>query len=110
MEILDLAALQDEPHAIPALMRALVDQARARGAAKVRLQVVNEELKRRLGAWAAGARREGGWGHGHARFGIGAEDLATWSPTPFDGDHGFCQRPAPIRRGRAPDGAESLRT
>jgi hypothetical protein len=30
LEILDLVALQDEPHAIPALMRALVDQARPR--------------------------------------------------------------------------------
>jgi hypothetical protein len=100
LEILDLVALQDEPHAIPALMRALVDQARARGAAKVRLQVVNEELTRRLGAWAIGARHEGGWGHGHVHFREGAEDLGGWSPTPFDGDHGFCQRPAPKRRRR----------
>ena len=113
LEILDLVALQDEPHAIPALMRALVDQARACGAAKVRLQVVNEELKRRLGVWALGARHEGGWGHGHMRLcaeaGAGAEDLATWSPTPFDGDHGFCQRPAPNRRRRAADDS-GLRT
>jgi hypothetical protein len=110
LEILDLVALQDEPHAIPALMRALMDQARARGAAKVRLQVVNEELKRRLGAWALGARHEGGWGHGHIRFREEADpgDLATWSPTPFDGDHGVCQRPAPTRRGR-PAGAADLR-
>lgn len=97
LEILDLVALQDEPHAIPALMRALVDVARERGAAKVRLQVVNEELKRRLGPWALGARREGGWGHGHIRFRAGGESLQTWSPTPFDGDHAFCQRPAPLR-------------
>jgi hypothetical protein len=108
LEILDLVALQDEPHAIPALMRALVDQARARGAAKVRLQVVNEEMKRRLGVWALGARHEGGWGHGHVRFRDGAEDLATWSPTPFDGDYGFCQRPAPKKPGR-PSGAARLR-
>ncbi|QTC91103.1 N-acetyltransferase [Brevundimonas goettingensis] len=107
LEVLDLVALEDEPHAIPALMRALMDQARTRGAAKVRLQVVNEELKRRLGAWALGARHEGGWGHGHLRFRNGADagDLATWSPTPFDGDHGVCQRPAP-RRQRATTGAD----
>ena len=111
LEILDLVALEDEPHAIPALMRALVDQARARGAAKVRLQVVNEELKRRLGPWALGARHEGGWGHGHVRFReeAGAGDLATWSPTPFDGDHGFCQRSAPRPRGRTAAGL-GLRT
>jgi len=111
LEILDLVALEDEPHAIPALMRALVDQARARGAAKVRLQVVNEELKRRLGPWALGARHEGGWGHGHVRFReeAGAGDLATWSPTPFDGDHGFCQRSAPRPRGRTAAGPD-LRT
>lgn len=98
LEVLDLVALQDEPHAIPALMRGLVDLARARGAAKVRLQVVNEELKRRLGPWALAARREGGWGHGHIRFRDSGEILQNWSPTPFDGDHAFCQRPAPVRR------------
>lgn len=98
LEILDLVALQDEPHAIPALMRGLADLARARGAAKVRLQVVNEELKRRLGPWALAARREGGWGHGHIRFSAGGEGLQTWSPTPFDGDHAFCQRPPPVQR------------
>lgn len=98
LEILDLVALQDEPHAIQSLMRALVDLARARGAAKVRLQVVNEELKRRMGPWALAARREGGWGHGHIRLRPGGESLQTWSPTPFDGDHAFCQRPAPVRR------------
>ena len=97
LEILDLVALQDEPHAIPALMRGLIDLARARGAAKVRLQVVNEELKRRLGPWALAARREGGWGHGHIHFRDGGEALQNWSPTPFDGDHAFCQRPAPVR-------------
>ena len=108
LEILDLVALEDEPHAIPALMRALMDQARIRGAAKVRLQVVNEELKRRLGAWALGARQEGGWGHGHIRFrgDAGSGDLATWSPTPFDGDHGFCQRPAPRRGARRAAGGD----
>ncbi|CAN5293587.1 hypothetical protein BH10PSE2_BH10PSE2_22500 [soil metagenome] len=97
LEIVDLIALDDQPRAIPALMRGLMDAGRTAGAAKVRLQVVNEELLRRLGPWAAGARREGGWGHGHAVFRAGGPDPDSWQPTPFDGDHGICQRPLPIR-------------
>ncbi|CAN5407022.1 hypothetical protein BH10PSE1_BH10PSE1_33050 [soil metagenome] len=103
LEILDLVALEGEKQAIPALMKALMAEGRALGAAKVRLQVVGEELLRRLGPWGVGARREGGWGHSHVRFHPGAPDHHAWSPTPFDADHAFCQRPVPdVRtRGRA---------
>ncbi len=95
LEIIDLVALQDEPHAVPALMAALIMQARRIGAAKLRLQVVNENLLRRLGAWTGRARREGGWGHCHAAFRPCAPSNLTWQPTPFDGDYGICQRPIP---------------
>ena len=95
LEILDLVALEGEDQAIPALMRALTVEARALGAAKVRLQVVGEDLLTRLGAWAKGARREGGWGHCHAVFHPGGPAHDGWSPTPFDADHAFCQRPVP---------------
>jgi len=100
LEILDLVALDGESRAIPALMQALLTQGRSLGAAKVRLQVLGEELLRRLGPWAAGARREGGWGHGHVRFHHDGPAHHGWSPTPFDADHAFCQRPVPTRVGR----------
>lgn len=96
LEIIDLVALQDEPHALPALMQALSEQARALGAAKLRLQVVGEDMLRRLGRWAGRARREGGWGHCHAAFRPDAPSVLTWQPTPFDGDYGICQRPTPF--------------
>ena len=96
LEILDLVALQDEPHAIPALMRALLVQARDRGAAKLRLQTLDEEMLRRLGDHADRARHEGGWGHCHALFASDGPPRETWSPTPFDGDYGVCQRPVPV--------------
>lgn len=95
LEILDLQALEGEPNAIPALARALIAAARPLGAAKVRLQTVSPLLLDRLGAVAQGARREGGWGHCHARFEGGPPD--DWSPTPFDGDYPICLRPAPKR-------------
>ncbi|AQR60916.1 hypothetical protein BZG35_04055 [Brevundimonas sp. LM2] len=95
LEILDLIALEDDQRAIPALMEALMTNARALGAAKVRIQMVNDDLVRRLGPLAASARREGGWGHGHARFEPGTTGLETWAPTPFDGDYGLCLRPVP---------------
>lgn len=116
LEIIDLASLQDEPLAIPALMEALTQTARRCGAAKVRLQVVAEDMLRRLGPWASRARREGGWGHCHAAFRPGAPSSLTWQPTPFDGDYGVCQRPIPLPAGtpsggrrRRPGGA-SLQT
>ena len=96
LEIFDLVALEGERQAIPALMQALMTQGRALGAAKVRLQVVNEELLRRLGPWANGARREGGWGHSHVRFHPEGPEHHAWAPTPFDADHAFCQRPVPV--------------
>jgi hypothetical protein len=97
LEILDLVALRDEPRAAPALMRALLANARTLGAAKVRIQVVNEALLRQLGPLAASARREGGWGHCHARFEPGVEGIDTWAPTPFDGDYQVCLRPVPVQ-------------
>jgi hypothetical protein len=96
LEILDLIALESDSQAIPALMQALMAQGRALGAAKVRLQVVSEEMLRRLGPWATGARREGGWGHSHVRFHPDGPPHHAWSPTPFDADHAFCQRPVPV--------------
>ncbi len=96
LEILDLVALRDETRAIPALMQTLLANARAFGAAKVRIQVVNEVLLRQLGPLAAAARREGGWGHCHVRFDPSGEGLDTWAPTPFDGDYQVCLRPIPV--------------
>lgn len=97
LEIVDLMALAEAPDAIPALTRALIANARALGAAKVRLQMVSPRMLDCLGPLAASARREGGWGHAHVRF--ADETLAAaWSPTPFDGDYGICLRPVPERR------------
>lgn len=96
LEVIDLIGLKDEPRAIPALMQTLLRNARSLGAAKVRIQVVNEDMIRRLGPLAASARREGGWGHCHARFAPDAEGIETWTPTPFDADYGICLRPAPV--------------
>ncbi len=96
LEIIDLAALDDEPRAIPALMQALLANARSLGAAKLRIQTVSPELLRRLGPLADTARREGGWGHCHVKFDPDAPGIDTWSPTPFDGDYGICLRPVPV--------------
>lgn len=103
LEIIDLIALRDEPHAIPALMQALLAEAQGHGAAKARLQVLDEEMLRRLGPYAASARREGGWGHCHVAFAPDGPPHGAWSPTPFDGDHGICQRPVPIETGALAD-------
>ena len=96
LEIVDLVALDDEPRAIPALIQALLANARRLGAAKLRIQTVNPELLRRMGPWADTARREGGWGHCHVKFAPGTPGGETWSPTPFDGDYGICLRPVPV--------------
>lgn len=96
LEIIDLVALWDQPRAVPALMEALLKNARSLGAAKVRIQTVNDDLLRRLGPLAQSAKREGGWGHCHVRFEPETEGIDTWAPTPFDGDYGICLRPVPV--------------
>lgn len=98
LEVLDLIALRDEPCALPTLMETLLANARGMGAAKVRIQVVNPDMLRRLGPLAGSARREGGWGHCHARFAPGVEGTESWAPTPYDGDYGVCLRPIPLAR------------
>lgn len=96
LEIIDLMALNGEAEAVPLLMQALREAAPLLGAAKMRLQVVTPGLMQALGPWAASARREGGWGHGHARFNEDAPDPSLWAPTPFDGDYALCLRPPPV--------------
>ena len=98
LEILDLQALEGSD-AVPLLTRALIRNARGTGAAKVRLQALTPELLTRLGALGGSARREGGWGHGHAVFSDEAL-AALWRPTPLDGDYLVCNRPAPVASGR----------
>lgn len=95
LEILDLQVLDGEAEAAPALVRVLIDNARALGAAKVRLQVVSPRLLNQLGPLADSARREGGWGHCHVRFAADAPDPALWSPTSYDGDYAVCLREPP---------------
>lgn len=95
LEIVDLEALADHSDAVPLLVKALKAAAKQLGAAKLRLPVVSPLQLERLGALAGSARREGGWGHCHVIF----EDETTrdaWSPTPWDGDQGFCLRPVPL--------------
>ncbi|MGV3579750.1 N-acetyltransferase [Brevundimonas sp.] len=96
LEIIDLIALEGEPQAVPTLMQALLMNARSMGAAKLRIQMVSPDLLRRLGPLADSARREGGWGHCHVKFGPNAPGAAVWSPTPFDADYGICLRPVPL--------------
>lgn len=101
LDIIDLVALETAQDAIEVLTQALIDNARAMGAAKVRLQMVTPHMLTALGDLATTARREGGWGHCHAI--IDDPALASaWAPTPFDGDYGICSRnpPAPARRNR----------
>ena len=99
LDIIDLAATPGEPDAVQALAAALVANGRRLGVAKVRLQVVSPVVLAALGPLAGRARREGGWGHAHARFRPDWEQRlkAGWSPTPFDGDYSFCLRPVPTR-------------
>jgi hypothetical protein len=80
----------------------LIDAAPTLGAAKVRLQVVSPRLLSQLDGWERRARREGGWGHGHATFAADGLDPADWSPTPLDGDYLICLRPVPISRAPVP--------
>lgn len=97
LEIIDLEALCDHTDAVPVLMGALKTNARAMGAAKLRLQTVTPDALERLGDFARNARREGGWGHCHVHFSPDAPDPALWSPTPYDGDYAVCLRPVPLQ-------------
>lgn len=99
LDILDLVALSSAQDAIEPLTAALIANARGMGAAKVRLQVVTPELMENLGALATTARREGGWGHGHAVIDDPAL-AAAWAPTPFDADYAICNRPTPLTAGK----------
>lgn len=96
LEIIDIVAREGEARAVPSLMHALLSNARSLGAAKLRIQMVSPSLLRQLGPLADTARREGGWGHCHVKFGARAPGAAVWSPTPFDGDYGICLRPVPV--------------
>ena len=95
LEIVDLMALEGEADAIPALVKALIVNARTLGAAKVRLPLVSPRLVEQLGPLAAKARREGGWGHCHVKFAEDAPDPALWSPTAYDADYAICLREPP---------------
>jgi hypothetical protein len=101
LEIIDLIALTDAPEAVPALMAALIATARMRGAAKLRLAMVNPHLMAQLGPYVRSARREGGWAHAHVRSASGNPDIADWAPTPFDGDLFMTLRTPPRRAARA---------
>lgn len=98
LEIVDLMALEGTTGVIDRLMSALVAAARRLDAAKLRLHLVSPRLLDQLGPWADRARREGGWGHAHARFEPGAPDPDLWQPTPYDADYSFCLRPATDKR------------
>lgn len=98
LEVLDLISLRRDASAVRPLMESLIANARRLGAAKVRIQTVSPRLLEDLGHGLIGrAKREGGWGHCHARFAdtLSEADRTTWSPTPFDGDYSFCLRPVP---------------
>ena len=99
LEIIDLTARADAPDAIERLAGALIANARALGCAKTRLSVTNPDLLDALGDLPPRARREGGWGHCHARIADPAL-AAEWRPTPFDGDFSICSRPVPPPRRR----------
>lgn len=113
LDIVDLIALDEDPQAVPVLTRALLNNARAMGAAKVRLQVAAPQLIAALGPLGRRARREGGWSHGHARFdqALDARLSEAWRPTPFDGDYSFCLRSPPVTAApvRTPDARPSAR-
>jgi hypothetical protein len=95
LDIMDLTTLPGADDAATALVQTLIDNAKALGAAKVRLPMVSPDLLARLGPLARRAHKEGGWGHCHARIEDSAL-AAAWSPTPFDGDFSICSRPAPV--------------
>lgn len=86
LEIIDLVALEEAADAVPAMMKALLQVARQRGAAKVRLSMVSPHLLTQLGAYADKARHEGGWPHAHVHLTSDAPATDDWIPTPYDGD------------------------
>lgn len=100
LEIIDLIALRDEPAAVEVLAETLLANAHRLGAAKMRIQTVNEDMLRRLGPLVFSARHEGGWGHCHVKFDPSVRGVQTWAPTPFDGDYGVCLRPVPLAAAR----------
>jgi GNAT superfamily N-acetyltransferase len=98
IDIVDIVALAShEAAAAPALVQTLVDNARAHGAVRVRLQTVSPRLDEIL-AVMPGARRVLTHGHCHARFAPDMDPaaIAAWQATPFDGDYSFCLRPPPL--------------
>jgi hypothetical protein len=108
LEILDLDWVEGHAGSVPALLGALFDLARARGHAKLRLQVVSPRVRQALGPWLPRARVEGGWGHCKIHWNGGLPDL-PWEPTPFDGDYEVCLRPAPRARSVRLSGGPSAR-
>ncbi|MES2034968.1 MAG: N-acetyltransferase [Pseudomonadota bacterium] len=98
LEIVDLIALRDhEARAVPALVQTLIGSARALGAARVRLPMVNPRMDELLSGPFAVARRTYGHNHCHVRWAPEVEDdlKAAWFATPYDGDYSFCLRPPP---------------
>lgn len=98
LDIVDLIALAEHSAvAIPALVRTLVENAKALGVARVRLQTVSPVIDAIL-ADLPGAQRQVTHGHCHARFAEGVDPamIAAWQPTPYDGDYSFCLRPPPL--------------
>ncbi len=98
LEIIDLLSLTEaRPRALPALVQALHRICGPMGCARLRLNVVAEDVLPLL-AQTEGAVVRRRHSHGHARLqDAAAQALRTWSPMPFDGDQGFTQRPPPRR-------------
>lgn len=96
LEIIDLVALDSaRAHALPALVGALRRACGPIGCARLRLNLVAEDLLPLL-AETEGAIVRRRHPHGHAKLiAADAEALAGWRPTPFDGDQGFTMRPPP---------------
>jgi len=103
IDIIDLIATREhEAAAIPALVQTLVENTRALGAVRVRLQAVSPRLDELL-VGLPGARRTLTHGHSFAQFGedTPAGAIEAWYATPYDGDYSFCLRPPPLARDRA---------
>ncbi len=93
LEIIDMVALERAPaNALPTLLKAVKTAAYKRGAAKVRLPLVSQQLHKALASKTGMNHVEGGWGHAFARFHAPQENFADWQPTPFEGSYGFTLR------------------